>query len=728
MILNNTPQHEAILSNVGAIGEFRIRNSAKAFSILSSGLYANKIRAIIRELSCNAVDSHVEAGKADTPFDIHLPNTLEPWFSIRDYGTGLSHDQVTQIYTTYFESTKADSNAFIGALGLGSKSPFSYTDNFTVTAIKNGRRGIYSAFINDAGVPSIALMMEEASNVPAGVEVKFSVNDRYDFSKFIDEAKYVYTYFKLRPVVAGCNPFKFTEIKYADKDIIPGGHVQSGTEYGQKSKAIMGNIAYPIDVPGTDKTLGEYRSMLDCRLELHFNIGELDFQASREGLSYIPSTIEAIKLKLETLSARLSVRLAEEANKIDNLWERADYVVNRHKEPLWKSAATKYVVDTKCPLVDFSNSGNYQYNKLHQFNLLKDDLAKKYNIVIRGFHCTNDRGIRTNKPTQVSTTVPGATTCSYTEKWTVDVSLSNYFVFNDTKVGALQRAKYHWKNETSIRKGSVYVIEPADRKQPILKDMFLKDLMNPPNKQVFIASTLRQPVRVAGLGRNVTILQLEERSTRRGRWNSEKKMVWVSCDKTGDFDKSAIYYYLPVKGFESLGTISSVKAMHTHLKNSGVYTGTVYGVRKGDIEYIKTQKNWVNLDDHVVSVLSKLGTENIMGLVKQSIDFETFSNYKITSLISVTSPIAKFINEFKNVPSPKGDEYSRSVQFLCQAYNITTLTNTDPTALIKKWEGVVSDLYLRYPLLKHLDGYQRRTDDYKEAIAGYVNLVDSSNV
>ena len=45
MIVNDAPQNEAILSNVGEIGEFRIRNSAKAFSILSSGLYANKIKA-----------------------------------------------------------------------------------------------------------------------------------------------------------------------------------------------------------------------------------------------------------------------------------------------------------------------------------------------------------------------------------------------------------------------------------------------------------------------------------------------------------------------------------------------------------------------------------------------------------------------------------------------------------------------------------------------------------
>ena len=187
MKLHNAVLDKPIVSNVGEIGEFRIRNSAKAFNILSSGLYANKIRAIIRELSCNAVDSHIAAGKQDTPFDVHLPNQLEPWFSIRDYGTGLNHDQVTNIYTTYFESTKTNSNDFIGALGLGSKSPFSYTDNFTVTAIQNGRKGIYSAFINDVGVPSIALMNEEQVTEPNGVEVKFSVNDRYDFHKFEEE-------------------------------------------------------------------------------------------------------------------------------------------------------------------------------------------------------------------------------------------------------------------------------------------------------------------------------------------------------------------------------------------------------------------------------------------------------------------------------------------------------------------------------------------------------------
>ena len=721
MILNNTPQNEAILSNVGAVGEFRIRNSAKAFSILSSGLYANKIRAIIRELSCNAVDSHIAAGKASTPFDIHLPNSLEPWFSIRDYGTGLSHDQVTNIYTTYFESTKTDSNEFIGALGLGSKSPFSYTDNFTVTAVKDGSKRIYAAFINDQGVPSIALMSDNDTDEPNGVEVKFSVNDRYDFRKFIDEAREVYTHFKLRPVVSGASGFTFTNTEYTDKDIIPGAHVVKTIYSSGPSVAIMGNIAYPISIPESDKTLkAELRSMLKCNLELNFDIGELDFQASREGLSYIPTTVDAIKRKLEAISAQLSVRLADEASKLDNLWERAVYIVKRKGESLWQAAAYKYIADFKPALVNPVS----HWSGTHTFQLRDCDLASKYNIVIRGFHhSTHYRVARNVKPATVSETT-GPTTSITRLQWSIGVDLTTTLVFNDTKVGALQRAKYHWKKTKNVD-GTVLVIEPADRKKPISKDAFLKDLMNPPTKQIVMASTLQQPDRAASIGKNVSILQLVSRSVGRG-WRSEVKMVWEPAGKAEDFDKKKTFYYLPVKGFQSTGKILDVKMMRKYLNDSGVFVDTVYGVRKADIDYIKGRKNWIDLDKHVVDVLSKLGSENVMSLVKQSIDFNSFAKYNITTLIDTKSPYAKFVNEFKDVQAPKGAEYQRAVQFLCNAYNIKTITNEEPIALIKKWEGVVKDLNKRYPMLKHLESYRSVSSNITGDVAEYVKLIDAT--
>ena len=69
--------------------QFSIEASAKAFMILSDGLYSNKILAVIRELSTNAYDSHVDAGVGDRAFEVHLPTRLEPFFHVRDFGTSM---------------------------------------------------------------------------------------------------------------------------------------------------------------------------------------------------------------------------------------------------------------------------------------------------------------------------------------------------------------------------------------------------------------------------------------------------------------------------------------------------------------------------------------------------------------------------------------------------------------------------------------------------------------
>jgi hypothetical protein len=715
MIINSAPQNEAILSNVSEIGEFRIRNSAKAFNILSSGLYANKIRAIIRELSCNAVDSHTAAGKADTPFDVHLPNQLEPWFAIRDYGTGLSHEQVTNIYTTYFESTKTNSNDFIGALGLGSKSPFSYTDNFTVTAIKDGTKGIYSAFINESGVPSIAKMGEEQTTEPAGVEVKFAVNDRWDFSKFQDEARQVYTYFKLRPVVSGVSDFAFRDVEYLDKNIIPGVHTYKDGH--RRSIAIMGNIAYPIEIPNADQTLGELRSLLNCGLEMHFAIGELDFQASREGLSYIPQTIEAIKVKLEALNGALATVLAKEADAIDNLWDRALFLSKRANHNLWTTAVKKYVTDTD--LVTYDTN---RYGGLKTFKLGIDDLAKKYNITVRGFEYS--KGSKSYANLKHST--------EYSEQrnaqghydmffyWGFTVSQDMRFIVNDTNIGAVERAKFDYRTNKPDGRAHVYVLDKADRTKEMKLKAFFKAISNPPESYIGKASTLLKKERAAGVAKNVTILCLQERGN--GGYYREKEMVWRDGGKADTFDANTTYYYLPLSGYsvESKFGMSDVKQFYNDLKDCGIsgLKTTIYGVRKGDIEFIKTQKNWVNIEDYIAKELSKpIDNKLVMSLVLQNIDNQNnvSYNYSIVSRLDSKSPYSVFVTKLKGFEKIRYDE--QSLKRLCNRY--AKGVTFSPEAQVQKYVEECKQVQARYPLLNYLRSVPA------EELADYINIVDT---
>jgi len=712
MIINTAPQNEAVMSNVGQIGEFRIRNSAKAFSILSSGLYANKIRAIIRELSCNAVDSHTAAGKQDTPFDVHLPTQLEPWFSIRDYGTGLTHDQVTNIYTTYFESTKTESNEFIGALGLGSKSPFSYTDNFTVTAVKDGRKGIYTAFINEAGVPSIAQMTQEDCDEPSGVEVKFSVNDRWDFDKFRQEARQVYTYFKLRPVVNG--DFKFTDVEYDTKDIIPGVHSYKDS---RRCVAIMGNIAYPIEVPQADQSLGELRQLLTCGLEIHFAIGELDFQASREGLSYIPTTIASIKSKLEALNAQLAIHIAKEADAIPNLWERAVHLQRKYHNSLWTTAIKKYVADTKLPTFD-----DNRYGGTMTFKMNVDDLAKKHNISIRGFNYAKHTKAYPNRKHDTEHKQKPGGGYDYIPYWGITVETNVQFVVNDTNVGATERAKFHYRSTKPDASTVVFVLDKVDKTKSMNTKAFFKAICNPPADRIVNASTLQKKERAdSGLGKNVTILCLQERGS--GGYYREKEMVWRDAGKADSFDANQTYYYLPLSGFEAQSKFGSidVKQFYNDLRDCGLngLKTTIYGVRKGDIEFIRTQKNWINIETYIAQELSKpVDSKLIMSLVLQAID--GFSNISYNSNVlseikNAKSPYQVFVTKLKGFDKIRYNE--QSLKRLCERYAQGTTFN--PEAEVQRYVGECKAVTNRYPLLQYLRSIP------SDELANYINMIDT---
>lgn len=116
-----------IYSSSMAETKFGIEITGKAFDLLTGGIYKNKIAAIVREISANAYDSHVSAGKSDVPFKVVLPNEFNPYFEVEDYGVGLDDEQIRNVYTVLFRSTKQDSNFDIGAFGLGSKTPITYT-------------------------------------------------------------------------------------------------------------------------------------------------------------------------------------------------------------------------------------------------------------------------------------------------------------------------------------------------------------------------------------------------------------------------------------------------------------------------------------------------------------------------------------------------------------------------------------------------------------------------
>lgn len=319
------PKTNIVTSGIVNSVSFGIKQEGLAhiFNVLRNQLYSNKIMAVLREYSCNAVDAHTEAGIPDRPIQVTLPNRMSLELKIRDFGHGLSEEDIHNIYAFYGESTKRKSNALIGQLGLGSKSAFAYGDNFVINSFCDGKKTSYNAYIDATQVGQIAKLFSAPSTEENGVEIVIPVKLE-DIQQFESTASKVFQYFKVRPAILGAS-INFNEFK----TLLNGDDwkiVQSNGRYDSRCVAIMGNIGYAINADSLkfshDSEDDEScRSLLsNCSLEIDFNIGDLDIAASREGLQYTDRTIKNIKAKLVQVLGEIKSKFETELASCKSLW------------------------------------------------------------------------------------------------------------------------------------------------------------------------------------------------------------------------------------------------------------------------------------------------------------------------------------------------------------------------------------------------------------------------
>lgn len=394
MIIGNSAQ-KVQTSGVSDVSEFGMAFNAKAFKVLSNTLYSNKIGSIVRELSCNAYDSHVANGNPEVPFEIHLPDAFEPWFSIRDYGVGLSDEMVKTVFVVFFLSTKDQSNDYTGCFGLGSKSVFSYTDQFTVTSVYGGKRTIYSAYITESGVPSIAVMHSEDSTEPTGVEIKMSAKQE-DYNKFTAEVKQQLMFFKTKPIVLNGVVQWLTQEYTVDT---PNVKIAKTTHWNSANamSIVQGNVGYPINVNNLEgkpeisaSTLQFVRNFSKAEHVLCFDIGQIGVTASREGIEYNKETLINIEAKVQTAIKEVNEYIEQylvdcksdydrilKLNKLDSLWHVVKYY-NFKKPSTGDIIGNKFKLNIK----DLVRQGN-GYTKKDTLRIYRKDDPKieRYNAM-----------------------------------------------------------------------------------------------------------------------------------------------------------------------------------------------------------------------------------------------------------------------------------------------------------------------------------------------------------
>jgi len=153
----------------------------KLITLLTEGLYDNPHYAAFREILTNAI----EANQVNNQPKDKLVITLDSQhFMIRDYGHGLTEEDVFKVFCSFFYSTKDETNDFIGGFGLGAKAPFAVNDHFFVTSYKDGVETTYKIYLDyDQSLIRYEIMDQKQTDEPNGccvhVNFKTPFTDNY---------------------------------------------------------------------------------------------------------------------------------------------------------------------------------------------------------------------------------------------------------------------------------------------------------------------------------------------------------------------------------------------------------------------------------------------------------------------------------------------------------------------------------------------------------------------
>lgn len=332
MITTNKPA-PTMTQGAAREGYFGIKskNAAHLFGILRGQLYSDKPMAILREYCTNAQDSHAEAGCPERPIEVKLPSLLDMTLTIRDYGTGLSEDDIFEVFASYGESTKRDTNHQVGMLGIGSKSAFSYVSSFTIVSRFGGELSMYEAYLDDTGLGKISLMHREPTREENGVEIQVAVGNRDDIKKFTDAAVRLFAHWNPRPVILGssevpknlaCFDYDFEQntMETGSNWTLFRTVYVNGSRFMPHLSCVMGNVLYPVD---QNHLSSDNQAWLRRIHSLRFQvpIGDVEPVASREGLEYSRYTIASLNRRVEAVRREIYDNFQLNLQAANSLWE-----------------------------------------------------------------------------------------------------------------------------------------------------------------------------------------------------------------------------------------------------------------------------------------------------------------------------------------------------------------------------------------------------------------------
>ena len=710
--------------------------------VLRNQLYSDKVLAVVREYTCNAVDANVEAGKADTPITVTLPNRMNPYFKVRDNGLGLTQEDVNDIYAFYGESTKRNSNDQIGMLGIGSKAAFAYGDNFVINSYVNGKKIMYNAYIDESQRGQISKLGEEDTSEPDGVEIVVPVRDD-DYQEFQTKAEGLFKWFKVRPEVKGCPEFNYED----QKDILFSGTgwrwLQADNRWHSgNAHVIMGNIGYPIDQSGlnlTDEDYQNYNNLLTSSLVLEMDIGDVEISASREKLQFTEYTRKNILARLETVRDELVDKIQEEFEGCKTLFdakcllgELFDYGSGLYSlrdtllkkmefngEPItdWQFSSDEEGI-TLSQAKTFGYQGKYRMEQQWCISCSKD-------VVV----ILNDLGHRRSLMGRVYPLV-------ITDSKTVYmVEAKGYVKSNGSKVSD-KKVLANWKKKSGF-----------DGKMLTLSELPIHKLSEFGFASSYSASTADKDVKHSLQCFQPNWKAIEELRS----WHRKKADFWEGA--AADMDAGGVYLIIDqfspcdLRGVHDVHCLANLKE---NLEEVGVKLPDFYAFKVKSRSKVENKPEWQRLDEWLEEKLKELIADNQQqaadaryvralneNIGEQGWDAKAIRSHReyvldrVLEKLNTTSEFAAFWEQHDTMQgSVKGTKNLNAVLDMAKSYGIHIDDKQPPTFDLKKLADRISKKYGMLTILSssewqnHWNATEEGLKERANQIANYIMVID----
>lgn len=716
-----SPKSSGIKSEVG----FTIdpRNLAHVVSLLRDA-YSDPITAVLREYSVNAADAHVEAGIPDKPFEVTLPGRLDPVLKIRDFGRGLTPEQIEGLFCSYGASSKRQSNDYTGCLGIGCKSAFAVTDSFTVTTYHGGRERTYSCYLDESEVGKAALLSDKSST-ETGLLISIPIK-KEDVGEVSDKALDVFRYFKTKPVFINLgkqDQDKITRPSYLFRSATAGikGNTVSWRNHDDNC-IVMGNIAYPIKVNEIDSE--KLRNILQhTSFDFEVPIGTVDIAPSREELKYNPRTKAAIKAAVKAGLRGIGEQAVKEIGDTNNLFAAIK---------IYKAVFMRHQLDGY--LRGLSLLPSYKGKELTSCQIKlydKDEEAKQHQFCVR-------------KLRKLSSARRGKS-YDFPEVKDMEIGLTDRLYLDTTS----NQAEFYGRVRTLLSEpgfDSAYIFKARNggfdylkQKCPLLNEMTFEDFatleITPPEKAdpgvQGVVDNVKHSMSVFRLKDDKAIQQYR-------RYQSE---YWEPAKVDLKTDSGV---YFTIEHFKVNGAPISSRSSIIQLIRKYGYTGPIYGFKPNIVERLDKTKNtnWVKFNDKFREVwtartapyreaydnftnYNKHVCQRCVCVLRHTIEESPFTEGTVAHLYKTS------LKKCSAVPS--GVDLYKEIKNLEDAQATSLVEEPDPTIDL---DGLSKLFFQRYPMAKffnsdrYFDQGQSMAKDKEESktnrklLAEYIDFVD----